>query len=100
MLSKFRVFSLSVLGRRIRLAIVILEAVLRLLGSWPRLRKEADEAIDAASLAYNEAWEALADRELTRDEVAEVRKRLEAFGRETEEVLQLLAHVLGIGKEK
>ena len=83
----------------VKAAILILEAVTRLLRNWPRLRREADVVIDAAGLAYIEAWKALADRDLTRNEVAEVREKLESLGREAEEVLQLLAHILGIGKE-
>lgn len=57
-----------------------------------------DQAINAG-LAYKEAWEALEDRDLTREEVAAVRKKLEAFAGETEDVLQLLARVLMIREE-
>jgi hypothetical protein len=85
--------------RWLKLAVLALELVLRLLRSLPRLRKEANEAIDAAGLAYKEAWEALADRDLTRQEVAEVRKKLEVFGQGTEDVLQVLARVLGLKEE-
>ena len=85
--------------RWVRLAILVLETVGRLLKSLPRLRREAREAIGAAGLAYKEVWEALKDRDLTREEAVEVRKKLEAFGRETEDILQLLAQLLAIGKE-
>jgi hypothetical protein len=83
----------------LKLAIMVLGLVLRLLLSLPRLRKEAREAVNAAGLAYKEAWEALADRSLTREEVMEVRRKLEAFGKETEDVLKLLAQVLGLEEE-
>jgi hypothetical protein len=86
--------------RWLNLAVLALQLMLRLLLGLPRLRKEAREAISAAGLAYREAWEALADRELTREEVAEVRRRLEAFGKETEDVLKLLARVLGLEEEE
>ena len=83
----------------LKLGILVLGLVLRLLLSLPRLRKEAREAVNAAGLAYKEAWEALADRSLTQEEVAEVRRKLEAFGKETEDVLKLLAQVLGLEEE-
>ncbi len=91
--------SLHVAVRWLKLAILALELVLRLLASLPRLRREANEAIAAAGLAYKEAWDALADRDLTRQEVAEVRKKLEAFRRETEDLLQVLAGILGLKEE-
>ncbi len=87
------------LNGKMKLAIGLLEVLLRLLVRWPRLRKEAREAIQAAGVAYNEAWDALADRDLTRQEVAAVRKKLEAFGQETEDVLQVLAGILGLKEE-
>lgn len=86
--------------RWVRLAILALELALRLLLGLPRLRKEAREAINAAGLAYKELRDALADRDLTREEVAEIRKKAEAFGRETQDVLQVLAGVLGLQEEE
>ena len=85
--------------RWVKLALVALGVVLRLLGSLPRVRREAWEAINAAGLAYKEAWEALEDRALTQEEVAEIRKKLEVFGQETEDVLQVLAGVLGLKED-
>ncbi len=45
-------------------------------------------------------WNALEDRDLTREEVAQVREKLKAFAQQTEDVLQLLARVVAIGKEE
>ncbi len=88
------------LNGKMKLAIGLLQVLLRLLVSWPRLRKEAREAIQAAGLAYMTLWNALEDRDLTREEVAQVREKLKAFAQETEDVLQLLARVVAIGKEE
>ena len=88
------------LNGKMKLAIGLLQVLLRLLVSWPRLRKEAREAIQAAGVAYMTLWNALEDRDLTREEVAQVREKLKAFAQETEDVLQLLARVAGIGKEE
>ena len=88
------------LNGKMKLAIGLLQVLLRLLVSWPRLRKEAREAIQAAGVAYMTLWNALEDRDLTREEVAQVREKLKAFAQETEDVLQLLARVVAIGKEE
>ena len=87
------------LNGKVKLAIGLVQVLLRLLVSWPRLRKEAREAIQAAGVAYMTLWNAMEDRDLTREEVAAVRKKLEAFGQETEDVLQVLAGILGIKEE-
>jgi hypothetical protein len=83
-----------------KLAILAMEVLLRLLRCLPRLRKEGRQAITAAGLAYVAAWEALADRDLSREEAGEARGKLEALGREVEDVLQVMAEALGLQKEK
>ena len=88
------------LNGRLKLAIGRLQVLLRLLVSWPRLRKEAREAIQDTGVAYMTLWNALEDRDLTREEVAQVREKLKAFAQETEDVLQLLARAVAIEKEE
>lgn len=85
--------------RWVKLAILALELVLRLLAGLPRLRKAAREAIQSAGAAYSSVWKALEDRELTREEVAQIREKAEALGREIDDVARVLADVLGVGKE-
>ena len=84
---------------RIQQVILVLGVILRLLRSWPRLRKEGEEAIHAARAAYLTAWQALEDRHLTQEEVREARRKLEALGQEVEDVVLVLAPILGMGKE-
>ena len=77
--------------RWVKLAIMALELVIRLLSGLPRLRKEAREAIQAAALAYATLWNAVEDRELTRDEVAQLRDKVQAVGHEVQDVAKVLA---------
>ena len=84
---------------RLKLVILVLEVILLLLRSWPRLHKEGAEAIHAARAAYLTAWQALEDRHLTQEEVREARRKLEALGQEVEDVVLVLAPILGMGKE-
>ncbi len=84
---------------RMQQVILVLGVILRVLRNWPRLKKEGEEAIQAARAAYLTAWQALEDRHLTKEEVREARRKLEALGQEVEDVVLVLAPILGMKKE-
>ncbi len=84
------------MSQRLKMALMVLEVLVRLLRGLPRLRKEAREAMDAAGAAYRELRLDLRDRDLTREEVAALRRKVEALGKETEDVFRVLGEVLGL----